>query len=512
MGHGDHWRCVVPDLENGIADALGWVSQGTIVGRREYATLSVPGGDAGADVSVIVWPHVGFHGTFVVVRDHRTMEAYLHTAFPAADSGCNHKVHIDSVHTVCCGLEARISGRLGDAAVTFFDPLYCLNGDRYRVGAELDVDLAGISYSLSIVPRGTKLHSGGSDLLIDKAAVLIPAGTGASETHRSFGDEKAYGLAHIEQQSPVPHPDDYQFCAPVKDVVEAKIGEIPVWKFRATVMRVYDGRQDVDVDIYATRKAMRVTPAAGDEITGTLWLQRDRAMPIKSADGCALCSSDDGYMSDHAERIGIDLTTRSLEVDLLDCIAGFPLFVDELRSKAKGETCTAALIEGLTELFQKADDCGEDLRLLGAFAPDLLYIRISALEVFDEWTRVYTRMVPNLLLDQLRVRGISSFYILDNSIRQDRFDALVKVFADAGFLIVSPNIDGGDQTVVLEHIEYAQALRKHILYVERDATVNYLDAVRSCKKRPWYTVAFRNQAPTVSAVDVLKLSASRKIK
>jgi hypothetical protein len=65
---------------------------------------------------------------------------------------------------VSCGLEARISGVLGDAAVTFFDPLYCLNRDRYRPGAIIDVELAGIAYSLGIVPAGTTLQSAVGDV------------------------------------------------------------------------------------------------------------------------------------------------------------------------------------------------------------------------------------------------------------------------------------------------------------------------------------------------------------
>ena len=44
MGHGDHWRCVFPDLENGIGYALGWVSRGPVVGQLEHPTLQVPGG------------------------------------------------------------------------------------------------------------------------------------------------------------------------------------------------------------------------------------------------------------------------------------------------------------------------------------------------------------------------------------------------------------------------------------------------------------------------------------
>jgi hypothetical protein len=120
--------------------------------------------------------------------------------------------------------------------------------------------------------------------------------------------------------------------------------------------------------------------------------------------------------------VGVDLKSKSTAADLLDCIAGFPLFVDGLRANGAGDECTTALIADLINLFRNADERNEDIRLVGALAPDLLYIRTSELQIFDRWTRVYAAMVPQLLLDQLRVRGISSFYILDNSIREDRFD------------------------------------------------------------------------------------------
>lgn len=180
--------------------------------------------------------------------------------------------------------------------------------------------------------------------------------------------------------------------------------------------------------------------------------------------------------------------------------------MDGLRANGAGDRCTTALIADLINLFRNADEHGEDLRVLGALVPDLLYIRTSELQIFDRWTRVYTAMVPQLLLDQLRVRGVSSFYVLDNSIREDRFDAVVKIFSDVGYSVISPNLDGASEDEVLDRIDSAQVLRKHILYVERDASVNYLDAVRGIQKRPWYTVGFRNQAPTLNSVEILQLA------
>ena len=276
MGHGDHWRCIFPDLENGTGQALGWVSRGPVVGQREYTSLPVPGGDAGATVSVIAWPTAGLRATFVVVRGQRGERAYLHSAFPTAGAGCKHEVRIDSVHEVSCGLEARVSGVLGDAAVTFFDPLYCLNRDRYRAGAIVDVELAGIAYSLRIVPVGTTLQSAVGDVPMAGAAVLLSARKhGPEQTSSTFGDEQAFGVAYIQQPDSFPLPDDYQFCAPVNNVEVSEIDAMPVWKFRGTVMRVHDGRQNVDINIYATREGMpdAAVPVPGDEISGTLWLQ-----------------------------------------------------------------------------------------------------------------------------------------------------------------------------------------------------------------------------------------------
>jgi hypothetical protein len=276
MGHGDHWRCVFPDLEKGISRAVGWVSKGIVVGQREQPTFQAPSGSIGATVSVIAWPNSGLRATFVVVRDRQTGKAYLHTAFPAAASGCKHRIRIESVHEISRGLEARISGVLGDAAVTFFDPLYCLNHDRYRPGALIDVELAGIAYSLRTMSPEITVQSAVGDLKMDGAAILLSARKRNSGPEgRIFGDEQAFGVAYIEQADTFPQPDDYQFCAPVADVEEAEIDSIPVWKFRATVMRVYDGRDDIDIDIYTTREGMpdSAVPVRGDEVSGTLWLQ-----------------------------------------------------------------------------------------------------------------------------------------------------------------------------------------------------------------------------------------------
>jgi hypothetical protein len=209
------------------------------------------------------------------------------------------------------------------------------------------------------------------------------------------------------------------------------------------------------------------------------------------------------------EVIPVDLKSKSLAADLLDCISGFPLFVDAIREEGGDEDMPVRLVEGLVQTFQRADQSHEDLRLLGSAAPDLLYVRIIALKTLDDSTLRYTRLVLRLLFDQLRVRGVCIFYILDNMIPANRFKALVEIFTEAGFTVHSPAIDGASLEALVARIDACQTLHHHIVYVEPDAAVNYLEAIRTIPKRAYYTVTLRNQAPDSAMVQILQLSKSR---
>jgi hypothetical protein len=219
---------ISPDLEAGLADVLVWVSHGNVLGQRVYWTLPVPGSDAGGTVKVIAWPEMDLRAHFVVVRNEGGGEAYLHTAFPAAAAGCRHRMRIDSIHEFCSGLEARISAVLGDTKVTFFDPRYCMNRGRYSPGALVDVGLAGIAYSLKIVPRGTMLRTAVGEVPMEGAAMFCRRGKESMEQAGGSGEERGYGVAYNEHQDSYPLPDEYEFCAPVKAAKETEIAEIPV--------------------------------------------------------------------------------------------------------------------------------------------------------------------------------------------------------------------------------------------------------------------------------------------
>jgi hypothetical protein len=90
--------------------------------------------------------------------------------------------------------------------------------------------------------------------------------------------------------------------------------------------------------------------------------------------------------------VGVDLKSKSTAADLLDCIAGFPLFVDGLRANGAGDECTTALVADLN-----ANERDEDLRLLGGLAPVGTNIF-----VFDEFR---LRAQRNRCLDPNRIQN-----------------------------------------------------------------------------------------------------------
>ena len=164
-------------------------------------------------------------------------------------------------------------------------------------------------------------------------------------------------------------------------------------------------------------------------------------------------------------------------------------------------------LEDLIRLFQRADREKLDLRLLGAFAADLFYSRIVALEMMDDHTRDFCRVVVSLLFDQLRVRGVKAFYILDNQIPEERFAAVTELATIAGLHVISPQLNSHSESEIVQMINCQMTLRRHILYVEPDAKFNYLDKIKALAKHSDYVVAFRNQAPSVFLVEILSLGA-----
>jgi|GEM_PF-2487517 len=186
--------------------------------------------------------------------------------------------------------------------------------------------------------------------------------------------------------------------------------------------------------------------------------------------------------------------------------------------------------------------CSGSPEVLEGFAVrsfDRLYRRLMQVTSFDQYARAYFELVIADLWKVLADRGIRMFYILDNSLREDRFKLTCEAFSLSGIAVVTPYSrnfqDGSDDLFdvfdrermkarkpstafkVGDHLIYkmvgycpeghhleaneVEALIGHymksgkmVAYIEKDSSVNYLDRVMQIGKADGYIQIFRNKA------------------
>lgn len=114
--------------------------------------------------------------------------------------------------------------------------------------------------------------------------------------------------------------------------------------------------------------------------------------------------------------------------------------------------------------------------------------------------------VTRYVMDIVRARGVRVFYILDNEIRQDRFELAVELMRAAGVSVVTPYARDGS-ALSLEHVKGALDLEllagRHVAYIEKDATVDYLRQVIDFAATTDWMVIFRNEVPTDKRVRLI---------
>lgn len=156
----------------------------------------------------------------------------------------------------------------------------------------------------------------------------------------------------------------------------------------------------------------------------------------------------------------------------------------------------------------KADDL--ELKKLSVELTDVLYIQISSFEMRDIHTDGYFGIVVSQLFKELSQKNVFIFFMLDNSLRDDRFKLITELYKSVGFRVIYPyTIDNleyspeytrlpiADYKKTEKEIDEAVEQKKHIFYVEKDDSVNYLSKVLQIGEeyQSKYVCIFRNTAP-----------------
>lgn len=210
-------------------------------------------------------------------------------------------------------------------------------------------------------------------------------------------------------------------------------------------------------------------------------------------------------MSENPEVVLIraDMRGPSTEADCLDSLVAFPVAIQRMRSMADELRIPETMIANTREAFARLDSAHGDFRLIAAAAADHLYRQVVQLTVMDRYTRAYVEKVIRFFFEQLKIRAMLTYYILDNSLRHDRLQAVIELFELAGVSVVTPRLHGVDWDTLSSRIRSRLASGSHVAYIEPDTAVNHIALAQQLAGEFACVATFRNLAPEDPRLSVI---------
>ncbi|MGW8185355.1 MAG: hypothetical protein ACWGHO_04580 [Candidatus Moraniibacteriota bacterium] len=203
--------------------------------------------------------------------------------------------------------------------------------------------------------------------------------------------------------------------------------------------------------------------------------------------------------------------------NVMDLILDIDEFIAKMKNSSPEEAMEIA--ESLEKFSKDAVanlniDAVENKKLIAEMT-DQLYRSAMKWNEVGVHTNGYISIVLHRLFWEMSQRGIRIFYVLDNSLRDDRFRLILEQFPPAGFAVITPHIANDlkyePATSITENLSYEdveikikEALDngKNIFYVERDNSVDYLERVVELAKETSdeYAKIYRSSAPESSEI------------
>lgn len=268
--HGNHWEIFTDDVGTFLGATLpvALKKSGKVPcwGENRPAPYELPPDEPKG--ALLIWP-IPRQGMLLVIKlaqEHGPNE--LISAYPWFCEGTQQRILLEQVHPWHNRLEAQIKATVGDMSMTFFDALYAQHKGFYKAGKTYQFILSGFAYSCAVI----------------EAQPIIISDPETIRLYRSTDEDDPNDLSPITVETkgmaaffPIEEwdRDEYQFQAPVKQVTETALFEQKTWRIRATIGHHMEDDSDIDLDIYVPEKSLRggKVPEAGDDISGTLWLQ-----------------------------------------------------------------------------------------------------------------------------------------------------------------------------------------------------------------------------------------------
>ena len=180
-----------------------------------------------------------------------------------------------------------------------------------------------------------------------------------------------------------------------------------------------------------------------------------------------------------------------------------------LKNADKHREFVLSLVKSISEYFIQAGINDSELKLATAEVTNEMYVKMMTSDIKDVHSNVYYSVVLKSFFDQLAHKNVSAFFVLDNTIRDDRFKLLLESYGMAGFETVYPykiksleyslgytKFPSKPYREVESQINGCIAQKKNILYAEKDGYVNYISKVLEIAEgvQDRYICVFRNKS------------------
>jgi len=189
----------------------------------------------------------------------------------------------------------------------------------------------------------------------------------------------------------------------------------------------------------------------------------------------------------------------------------------EMRQSQDIRTIPVDLTDYIYKKFREIEEDKENLKFAANYALARMYNAVSFITMVDKYTRTYFSVVISFLLESIQRRGVDIFYVIDNTIPDDRFEGITHLFELCKITVVTPNKGNLSYKEVEEHLVTAMKDMVNIVYIEKDASVNYVEKVMALSNKSKeispdsnYTVCFRNEAPIQDAPVVFISTKDKK--
>lgn len=220
---------------------------------------------------------------------------------------------------------------------------------------------------------------------------------------------------------------------------------------------------------------------------------RGQSALASSARTSASSSGRDVEPDQKAALVRMDMRGSSPAEECLDCIVAFPEAIEQMRAKQDETSMIQQMLMATNSAFEALTDSEADraaLKFVALMPQDLLYRYIVDLTILDDYTRLYCAQVVKYFFTWLYAHRLRTFFILDNALRDDRL-----LFELSGIVTVTPRRDGTAWPALAAKLRAGLDDFGHVAYIEPDATVNHLDAVRQMASELPCIAIFRNLAP-----------------